>query len=60
MVHSVEHIGTGTLVILKKERLHLNRSEDLALVEAVEPVIRRYQKPALPKQTHYPKLENNH
>lgn len=60
MVHRVEHTGSGTLVILKKERLHLNRPEDLALVEAVEPVIRRYQKPPLPKQTHYPKQGAQH
>lgn len=52
MVHAVEHIGSGTLVILKKERLHLDRPDDLALVEAVEPIIRRYQKPPLPKETH--------
>jgi hypothetical protein len=55
MVHAVEHVGSGTLVILKKERLHLDRPEDLALVEAVEPVIRRYQKPPLPQATHHPR-----
>lgn len=55
MVHRIEHVGSGTLVILKKERLHLDRPEDLALVEAVEPVIRRYQKPPLPKETHHPR-----
>lgn len=55
MVHMVEHIGSGTLVILKKERLHLDRPDDLALVEAVEPIIRRYQKAPLPKETHHPR-----
>lgn len=50
MVHSVEHVGTGTLVIMKKERLHLDRPEDLALVETVEPILRRYFAPP-PKPT---------
>jgi hypothetical protein len=49
MVHSVERVGTGTLVILKKERLHLDRPEDLALVEAAEPIIRSYFPPPPPK-----------
>ncbi len=43
MVHSVERVGSGTLVILKKEPINLEKPEDLALVEAVEPVIRRHQ-----------------
>ena len=43
MVHSVERVGSGTLVILKKEPVHLENLEDLALVEAVEPIIRRHQ-----------------
>ena len=43
MVHSVERVGSGTLVILKKEPINLDTPEDLALVEAVEPVIRRHQ-----------------
>ena len=43
MVHSVERVGSGTLVILKKDPINLEKPEDLALVEAVEPVIRRHQ-----------------
>ena len=43
MVHSVERIGSGTLVILKKEPINLENPDDIALVEAVEPVIRRHQ-----------------
>ncbi len=43
MVHSVERVGSGTLVILKKEPINLEKPEDLALVEAVEPVIRSHQ-----------------
>ena len=43
MVHSVERVGSGTLVILKKEPINLENPDDIALVEAVEPVIRRHQ-----------------
>lgn len=53
MVHSVERVGSGTLVILKKERLHLDRPEDLALLEAAEPIIRSFipPPPAAPPRT---------
>lgn len=52
MVHSVERVGSGTLVILKKERLHLDRPEDLALLDAAEPIIRSFipPPPAAPPQ----------
>jgi hypothetical protein len=52
MVHSVERAGSGKLVILKQERLRLDRPEDLALVEAVEPDIRRHQPPPPPAPSH--------
>lgn len=47
MVYAVEHVGTGTLVILKKEPIDLSDPADLALVEAVEPIIRRHQPPVV-------------
>ena len=43
MVHSVEQVGSGTLVILKAEPIDFENPADLRLVEAVEAVIRRHQ-----------------
>jgi hypothetical protein len=50
-VHAVEHVAGGTLVTLSKTPIDISKPDDLALVEAVEPVIRRHLPPEPPKPT---------